>query len=114
MQGYIRPDTKNRIRRLKFAIEKTAVKCPAVVGVWGFGSFFRYGRFSDIDLVLVISTKKTELQTQANYAKKIFKHILESWGIRFDIIVLTSAEFRESPLYEMDSLNALYRRNTHQ
>ena len=78
-----------------------------IIAVFGFGSFFRSQVYNDIDL-LVVAAPHCEKPLDAYYG--FCARALElgiRLGVLFDVTFLTSSEYNERPLREMDCLVAL-------
>jgi predicted nucleotidyltransferase len=81
-----------------------------VVSVWGFGSFFRGDQQAqDIDLVAVVSQSDLELDL-IWLIRSRFDEIAAKFHLEVDLTILTSSEFAERPLQEMESLVPLFER----
>jgi predicted nucleotidyltransferase len=72
-----------------------------IVGIWGFGSFFRSNNFNDVDILVIVECKNVEL---LNVTKIIFQTVARELRCSLDVTILTQREFEEQPLREMDQL----------
>lgn len=111
MQNFPKLAIGNRHRRLVVVASKTASAFRPIQSIWGFGSAFRQEPFSDIDLLIVLSSGPRSLLEDAIHAKRLLKDKVPRWGIPVDILVLTVREMREGPLRDMHELQLLFRRN---
>jgi predicted nucleotidyltransferase len=81
-----------------------------VVSVWGFGSFFRgEQRAKDIDLLAVVSQSDLELDL-IRLIRNRFDEIATKFHLEVDLTILTTLEFAEGPLQEMEALVPLFER----
>ena len=105
-----KPTAGITIKKIETEIRSIAPEVSEVNAVYGFGSFFRSQRYSDIDIIAVASPS-CEDYLGTYYA---FRTKIESIGVRlsviFDITFLTAREFEERPLLEMDRLVEVFRR----
>ena len=75
-----------------------------LVGVYGFGSFFRSEVSNDCDLVLVIKNDSNNMGQVHENLNRLFFVLGEKLSIKFDLTVLTEREFLRKPLLEHDML----------
>ena len=98
------------IEKIKTEIQSIAPEISEIAAVYGFGSFFRSSRYHDIDILVVASPSCKDCL--ATYYK--FRHgiptLITRLGVEFDITFLTSREYQERPLLEMDDLICLFSR----
>lgn len=89
-------------------IQRITSELDDIGAVYGFGSFFRGKNYKDIDLLVVAtSCCKSHLNTYYDF-RSIVTTLGLSLGILFDITFLTTCEYQERPLLEMDYLVSLY------
>lgn len=79
-----------------------------IEGVWGFGSFFRSVIYNDIDLLVVVNCERGALLATSRTLRFAFDEMAAEIGVPLDLLVLTSREFQERPLREMNELVPLY------
>ena len=96
------------ISEIKKEIRLIITVLPDVLSVFGFGSYFRSLPFNDVDILVVlkpecISSLEVYYKLQAS-----FSELSDRLGFHIDFTVLTSKEFLERPLLEMDSLVSLF------
>lgn len=75
---------------------------------WGFGSFFRSSTYSDIDVLVVVECERDVLLDVSCTLRLAFDDMKAAMGVSLDLLILTSREFQERPLREMDELVPLY------
>ena len=110
MPDFVRPNSGLNGSRIRSEVSKVARKYRNLQSIWGFGSFFLRGRFSDIDILVVFSGKLTEL-TEALEIKRKLQSLMPEWRVPVYVLVLTPREFSTKPLRNMDTLKLLYRRS---
>jgi hypothetical protein len=76
--------------------------------VYGFGSFFRDDVFNDVDLLFVLTPQTHALLPAFYRIRNALDGVSSELNIKIDLTVLTSSEFMERPLREMDSLVTLF------
>lgn len=91
-------------------IRSTFTNLPKIVGVYGFGSYFRGSEYNDIDILVVSDADCSYLLDTYRYCQALVDCISSEIGITVDITFFTVAEFEEKQLIEMDSLTVLYER----
>jgi predicted nucleotidyltransferase len=79
-----------------------------VKSAWGFGSFFRSASYSDIDVLVVVECERDVLLATSRTLRFAFGDVKAAMGVPIDLLILTSREFQERPLREMDELAPLY------
>jgi hypothetical protein len=102
----------NRQIRLAYAANKVGSAFRCIQSIWGFGSAFCHGPFSDIDLLIVVSSRSSSLAKDAMHAKRLLDAKAPGWRIPIDMLVLTDREMHERPLRDMDQLKPLFARNS--
>ena len=112
MPGFLRPAIGNRRNRLKTAAKAAGAAFRPIKSIWGFGSAFRPGGSSDIDLLIVLSSHPRSILEDAVRAKQVLIRLLRRWRIPIDILVVTEREMRGRPLRDMHSLEPLFRRRS--
>lgn len=103
-------NTGTTIEKTKTEIASIIRKFETIHGVFGFGSFFRLGKFNDVDLLIVIEPiDKSPLETY--YA---CKSKLDDLGIKlnltFDITFINEHEFIDCPLLELSNLTKIFKK----
>lgn len=112
MPKFLKPTTGYRQVRLAKAARKAGSAFRRIQSVWGFGSAFRNGSFSDIDLLVVLLSGPSSLARDARHAKYILNVKVPRWHVPIDILVVTDREKRECPLRDMDQLELLFCRQS--
>lgn len=75
--------------------------------VYGFGSFFRGGKFNDIDLVAITTpSNRDTLSTYYALADAIAK-VSENLRVKFHLTMLTPDELLQSPFRDMHEMQLL-------
>lgn len=92
------------IRRIRTEIRCTLEGCDRIHSIWGFGSFFRREEFSDIDVLVVVSSSGEQLLSDSKTIRANLLAIERRIGIPIDPLVLTATEFQSRPLRDMDQL----------
>jgi predicted nucleotidyltransferase len=75
-----------------------------IVGIWGFGSFFRSNNFNDVDILVIVECKNVELLNVTKIIRANFQTVARELRCSLDVTILTQREFEEQPLREMDQL----------
>lgn len=113
MPRFLRPNIGSRRNRLKAVAKAVTCSFRPIQSVIGFGSSFRPGRFSDIDLLIIVSIRPRYFKTDEARAKGLLKSRLPKWHIPIDVLVLSEREMRNQPLRDMHLLETLYCRRSH-
>ncbi len=88
------------IKEIQFIHTKTS----NLLGVYGFGSFFRSDNPKDCDLLLVVKDDSPDLGKLHADLSKVFFELGEKLAIDFDLTVLTEREHKAAPLREHNRL----------
>jgi predicted nucleotidyltransferase len=96
------------IKRIKTEIQIILADSEFVASAWGFGSFFRSSKYNDIDVLVVVECDRNVLLNVSNAIRSAFSDLEASVGVSLDLLILTSREFMERPLIEMDRIVLLY------
>lgn len=91
-------------RLLKQALQKQ----PNVVGVYGFGSFFRSNTFNDIDIAIVTDSNEADLLHTHRSVAKTIEGISQEVGSKIDFLLFTKEEFDQKPLLESGSMILIF------
>lgn len=108
MSYFLRPNIGYRISRVRAVASQVAVLNRSVIGIWGFGSYFRGGPFRDIDLLVCLQTTNSALLVDANRVKLVIQDRFIRLGLSVDVLVFRPKEVRERPLRDMSDLIPLY------
>lgn len=108
MARFLRPGTGNRRKRLAVVARKVAGVFRPIGSIWGFGSAFQHGRFSDIDLLVVTSLRRRSLVSDAMHIRRLLDGAVPKWGVPLHILVLTDREASVCPLRDMRLLEQLF------
>lgn len=92
------------IRRIRTEIRSTLEACDRICSVWGFGSFFRQGKFEDIDVLVVVSSNGEQLLSDSKAIRACLLTMERRIGIPIDPLVLTETEFECRPLRDMEEI----------
>lgn len=79
-----------------------------IVGIFGFGSFFRIDKPSDCDLLLVVKDDSADLGKLHSELSMDFLNLGKILSIDFDLTILTETEHARKPLLEHESLIPIY------
>ena len=91
-------------KKMMKEIQSIHTKNSNLLGVYGFGSFFRSGYANDCDLLLVVNNSAPNLGKLHADLSKEFLELGFKLSIDFDLTVLTEREHKCSPLREHDRL----------
>lgn len=86
------------------AIRHSLADLAGVVGIWGFGSFFRGDEHRDVDVLIVVAPCAQPL---LEVSRAIRARLLDLAGrlcVPIDPLILTADEFDEGPLRDMHEL----------
>lgn len=75
-----------------------------IVGIFGFGSFFRAEKPSDCDLLLVVNDDTSDLGKLHAELSMDFISLGQAMSIDFDLTILTETEHAGKPLLEHENL----------
>ncbi|NOR44545.1 MAG: hypothetical protein GQ534_03080 [Candidatus Delongbacteria bacterium] len=79
-----------------------------IQAIYGFGSYFRSERYSDVDLVVVSSKKvKDELSLYLRLHNQL-KVIVENHSVILDLTYLKYGEFNKAPILEKGQLVTIF------
>lgn len=81
-----------------------------IVGIFGFGSFFRTEKPSDCDLLLVVKDDSLDLGNLHTELSMDFLILGRKLSIDFDLTILTETEHRRKPLLEHENLIVISKR----
>lgn len=81
---------------------------PDIIGVYGFGSFFRSKTAHDIDLVILVRPTTKSLQSLHREIHLLFMRIAQKIQFPIDVLILTNEELKNAPLDEKNNLITLY------
>ena len=79
-----------------------------VVGIYGFGSFFRAQAHNDIDIMIVVDCPFEELLGLYEECVEALSLLGTETGEEFHLLFLTYQEFKEKPLIESGSLIPIF------
>lgn len=113
MRRFVRPNFGDRIKRISHLLRKFCHQSRCVYEIWAFGSYFRHGPFSDIDLILVTSSRSTNLLKDYYKARSHLKKCLSRCLIPIDFMFLTASEITTIPLRDIHTLRLIYNKNKH-
>ena len=77
---------------------------PELIGIFGFGSFFRTDNPSDCDLLLVIKDDTQDLGKLHKELSLEFLNLGKKISVDFDLTILTESEHARKPLMEHNKL----------
>ena len=112
MPRFLRPNIGSRRPRLRTSAWAVGSSIPVIRSIWGFGSFFRQGASSDIDLLVVVSVNHDELLEALTQVRTLLRRRTSHWGIPIDMLLLTEREVQSRPLRDMHLLEPLFLRCT--
>lgn len=93
--------------KMKMEIQCIHTSEPNLLGVYGFGSFFRSEKYNDCDLLLVIDNDCSCLgKIHAELYERFFD-LGKRLSVVFDLTILTEREHRNKPLREHNELIAI-------
>lgn len=75
-----------------------------VVGIFGFGSFFRGEPYRDVDILVVVESDVLVLAALASSVIEKFKNLECAMEVKFDVKVFTRVEFSGRPLMNMGEI----------
>ena len=110
MERFGKRTTGPTIDEIKTEIRYITTELPDVASVFGFGSFFRNRPFNDVDILVVLLPNCQSLLSVYYDLKAAFEALETRHEICVDFTVLTSREYHEQPLRDMDSLIPLFSR----
>lgn len=82
----------------------SALSANSVIGVFGFGSFFRSDCGEDVDLLLVLADNVADPGGCLSCLTTAFSVLGDGLGVVFDLTVLLRSEFEQNLLREQDRL----------
>ena len=94
-------DITRGIRRESRYIQR---EVPEVLGIYGFGSFFRGQEFNDIDILFVLRCEFEGILPASKKLRGITLYLSEVFGETLHPLILTEGEFEERPLRDMHEL----------
>lgn len=99
-------------RKIRTAIQSELSNHEHVLSAWGFGSFFRLQSFEDIDVLVVVSCKSSDLPSLSAAIRRGMYVVGIQIGFSIDLLILTSGEFDERPLRDFDQLESIFIRQS--
>lgn len=75
-----------------------------VIGIFGFGSFFRNEPFKDVDILIVAEKYISNSAVRSNRLRGLFAAKGVELGVVFDVKIFTFIEFMGKPLTNMSDL----------
>ena len=100
------------IKRIETEIQFIITGEIDIYGVYGFGSFFRFGKGNDIDILVVANISALNLLAIYDFVAEKLGHLSASLGIDIDFTFFTFEEFKNKPLLESESLYIIYQRGS--
>lgn len=94
-------DITGRIKREILHIQQ---EVPEVLGIYGFGSFFRGENFNDIDVLFVLRCELSRVLPASKRLRCMVENLSADFGSTFHLLVLTEVEFEEGPLRDTHEL----------
>jgi hypothetical protein len=92
------------IEKMGMEIRSIIIELPDVDAAFGFGSFFRNQPFHDVDVLVVLKPGCCSNLRVYYELQGCFRELGLRFEVCIDFTVLTSREFSERPLIDMDSL----------
>lgn len=89
---------------MKREIRSTSLLAGDVIGVFGFGSFFRNEPFRDVDVLIVVEENISTLANRSNRIRELFIAAGAELSVIFDVKIFTLIEFVGKPLINMGDL----------
>lgn len=90
---------------IKAAIRARLETFEGVESVWGFGSFFRNGKYCDVDILIVVTGgADTGLLSTSRAIRTALLELEQLIGVPIDPLIVTAAEFESRPLRDMHEL----------
>jgi predicted nucleotidyltransferase len=100
--------TELTIAEMRMAIQSLPIGQLGVKRIYGFGSFFRSGEFSDVDLVVIVWPVVATSVGSYYLLKNEFERVGRDLCVPIDLTVLTEEEFETRPLRDMHELILLH------
>ncbi|WP_418952319.1 nucleotidyltransferase domain-containing protein [Rahnella perminowiae] len=100
------------IERIETEIQCIITAGNDIYGIYGFGSFFRFGKGNDIDILVVSDAVSQNLLAIYNSVAEKLWELSAFLGIDIDFTFFTFEEFKKKPLLESDSLHVIYQKDS--
>lgn len=94
--------------KIEHLLKKSLHKQYNIVGIYGFGSFFRSNTFTDIDIAIVTNSSEADLLHTHRSVAKIIEGISQEVGSKINFLLFTKEEFDQKPLLESDSMVLIF------
>ena len=91
-------------RGIKREIRHIQREVPEVLGIYGFGSFFRGQEFNDIDIIFVLRCEFGRILPASKKLRGMVLNLSAVFGETFHSLILTEGEFEGHPLRDMHEL----------
>lgn len=75
-----------------------------IIGIYGFGSFFRNKEYNDVDIIAVTSAPVEKLLGVHRKCCADLGRFQQIFGIKVDFTLLTTDEFKDVPLRDRHEL----------
>ena len=99
------------LRKIEIDIRTYVPMISTVQAVFGFGSFFRGGIYRDVDLVVLIDDIQARDRDYLRLLYSQFRSLAHIFDVPIDLVVLSTREFAQRPLRDMESLVLIITKN---